>query len=175
MKHYNKKQKKDSFMTVIKNWTISIILTGAMIFGLQCYSGTNNLKFAQISDSHFFTGNTNTTYKMTAESSKLLDDAIEQINETPDISFVMFTGDLIDKPYEKELNEFLLHTEEVKYPWYFSFGNHDTMIGGYLEPKLFMQLVNKYNKNSFKSKILYIFQLQLSSESLSLLFKQQKK
>ncbi|MBO6088399.1 metallophosphoesterase [bacterium] len=144
-------------MTVLKNWSVTILLTGAMLLGLQCYSSTNSIKFAQISDVHFFTGNTNTTYKMTAESPKLLDDAIEQINETPNISFVMFTGDQIDKPFEKELSAFLPHAEKLNYPWYFAFGNHDTMVGGYLEPKLYMQLVNKYNKNYKFEKTYYSF------------------
>lgn len=155
MKKHTKK--KESFMTVLKNWSITILLTGAMLFGLQSYSGTNSLKFAQISDAHFYTGDTNTTYKMTAESPKLLDDAIEQINETPNISFVMFTGDQIDKPFEKEISAFLPHTEKLKYPWYFAFGNHDTMVGGYLDPKLYMQLVNKYNKNYKFEKTYYSF------------------
>ena len=152
-----RKKKEESFMSVLRNWSMTVLLTGAMLFGLQCYSGTNSLKFAQISDSHFFTGDSNTTYKMTAESPKLLDDAIEQINETPNISFVMFTGDQIDKPFEKELSAFLPHTENLKYPWYFAFGNHDTMVGGYLDPKLYMQLVNKYNKNYKFEKTYYSF------------------
>ena len=156
MKKYQKKQ-KESFMTVLKNWSITILLTGAMLFGWRCYSGTESLKFAQISDLHFYTGLNNTTYKMVAESSAILDDAIEQINETSNISFVMFTGDLIDKPFEKELRAFLPHTEKLKYPWYFAFGNHDTMVGGYLEPKLYMQLVNKYNKNYKFEKTYYSF------------------
>lgn len=144
-------------MTKIKNWTISIILAGIMLAGLQCYSSTSSLKFAQISDVHYYTGENNTTYKMIAESSKLLDDAIEQINSTPNLSFVMFTGDLIDKPFEKELSAFLPHTEKLNTPWYFAFGNHDTMVGGYLNPKLYMQLVNKFNKNYKFEKTYYSF------------------
>ena len=151
------KKQKESFMSAFKNWSISILLACAMFYGLQCYSSTNSLKFAQISDAHFYTGQNNTTYKMIARSSELLDDAIEQINETPNVSFVMFTGDLIDKAYEKELSAFLPHTEKLKYPWYFAFGNHDTMIGGYLNPSLYMQLVNKYNKNYKFEKTYYSF------------------
>lgn len=152
-----KHKKKESFMSVIKNWSISILLAGAMFMGLQSYCGTASLKFAQVSDVHFFTGQTNTTYKMTAESPKLLDDAIEQINQTPNVSFVMFTGDLIDKPFEKELSAFLPHTEKINVPWYFAFGNHDTMYGGYLNPSVYMQLVNKYNKNYKFDKTYYSF------------------
>ena len=130
MKRRYRKQNKESVGTIMKNWTISILLACAMFFGLQCFSSTNSLKFAQISDVHFYTGENNTTYKMIAESSKLLDDAIEQVNETPNVAFTMFTGDLIDKPFEKELSAFLPHTEKLNTPWYFAFGNHDTMVGG---------------------------------------------
>lgn len=152
-----KRHKKESIMTKLKNWSVSIILAGVMFLGLQCYSGTASLKFAQVSDVHFYTGENNTTYKMIAESPKLLDDAIAQINETPNVSFVMFTGDQIDKPFEKELNAFLPHLEKLNAPWYFAFGNHDTMYGGYLTPSLYMQLVNKYNKNYKFEKTYYSF------------------
>ena len=158
-KHHKqaKHSKKETAMTGIKNWTISILLAGAMLFGLQCYSSTSSLKFAQLSDVHYYTGQNNTTYKMIAESPELLDDAIEQINSTPDVSFVMFTGDLIDKPFEKELSAFLPHTQKLNAPWYFAFGNHDTMVGGYLTPKVYMNLVNNYNKNYKFEKSYYSF------------------
>ena len=152
-----KRKKESNLMNTIKNWTISILLAGAMFLGLQCYSSTSSLRFAQLSDTHFYTGTDNTTYKMIGRSGELLDDAISQINETPNVSFIMFTGDLIDKPFEKELSAFLPHTEKINAPWYFAFGNHDTMVGGYLNPKLYMELVNKYNKNYKFEKTYYSF------------------
>ena len=148
-RHYKKtvrRTKKEPIMTRIKNWSISLLLAAAMLYGLQCYSSTSALKFAQLSDVHFYTGSNNTTYKMIGESPELLDDAISQINAIPNVSFVMFTGDLIDKPFEKELSAFLPHTEKLNAPWYFAFGNHDTMYGGYLTPKVYMELVNKIIK-----------------------------
>ena len=157
MSKKHKKNNSESFMSTLKNWTISLLLAGIMFFGLQCYSSITSLKFAQVSDVHFYTGSDNTTFKMRAESPKLLDDAIEQINETPNVSFVMFTGDLIDKPFEKELSAFLPHTEKLDIPWYFAFGNHDTMVGGYLNPKIYMEIVNKYNKNYQFKKTYYSF------------------
>lgn len=151
------KKRKRQIMNTIKNWSISILLAGVMFLGLQCYSSTSSLKFAQLSDTHFYTGTDNTTYKMIGRSGELLDDAIEQLNEIPNLNFVMFTGDLIDKPFEKELSAFLPHTEKINAPWYFSFGNHDTMVGGYLNPKLYLELVNKYNKNYKFEKTYYSF------------------
>ena len=144
-------------MTAFKNWSISILLAGAMLFGLQSYSTTNSLKFAQVSDVHFYTGTNNTTFKMIGRSPELLDDAIEQINETPNVAFTMFTGDLIDKSFEKELSAFLPHTEKLNTKWYFAFGNHDTMIGGYLTPEVYIQTVKKYNPNFTFDKSYYSF------------------
>lgn len=152
-----KSYKKESIATSVKNWTVSIILATIMFFGLQCYSITSSLKFAQVSDAHFYTGDNNTTYKMIGHSREILDDVIDQINSIPNISFLMFTGDQIDKPFEKELSAFLPYTEKIKVPWYFTFGNHDTMFGGYLNPSLYMQLVNKYNKNYKFEKTYYSF------------------
>ena len=163
-----KKQKKEPFITTVKNWIISIFLACLMFFGLQCYSNTSGLKFAQVSDTHFYTGDNNTTYKMIGHSKELLDDVIEQINMTPNVSFVMFTGDLIDKPFEKELSAFLPYTEKIKAPWYFTFGNHDTMYGGYLTPAVYMQLVNKYNKNYKFEKTYYSFVPQKGYKALVL-------
>ena len=153
-KRYRKK--KESTASKITNWMISLLLAFIMFCGLQSYSATS-LKFAQVSDVHFSTTQTNTTYKLTAESPKLLDDAIEQINETPNINFVMFTGDLIDKPFEKELSAFLPHTEKLVYPWYFAFGNHDTCLGGYLTPQVYMELVKSYNPDFTFDKPYYSF------------------
>ena len=152
-----KKKNKESIMSVIRNWAMTILLTGAMLFGLQCYSKNNSLKFAQVSDVHFYTGSNNTTFKMIGRSAELLDDAIGQINETPDVSFTMFTGDLIDKSFEKELSAFLPHTKNLKTKWYFAFGNHDTMIKGYLTPEVYIDLVKKYNPDFVFDKPYYSF------------------
>lgn len=157
MKKHKKKQNKESFMTVFRNWSVSILLAGAMLFGLQSWCKTESLKFAQLSDVHFYTGENNTTFKMIGRSGELLDDAIEQINETPNVAFTMFTGDLIDKSFEKELSAFLPHTKKLNTKWYFAFGNHDTMIGGYLTPQVYINMVKKYNPNFTFDKSYYSF------------------
>jgi len=144
-------KKKETLFSRVLSGIFTIILTGIMVYGLQCYSASD-LKFAQVSDAHFSTRNVNTSFKLIAESPKLLDDAIAQINETPNIDFVMFTGDLIDKSYEKELSAFLPHVEPLKYPWYMAFGNHDICVGGYLTKSLYLDIISKHNKNfNFKT------------------------
>ena len=166
------KKKKDSILFRLMNAIFTIVLAGIMAYGLQCYSATSSngrfinnlfsnnsqtLKFAQISDAHFYTGEDNTTYKLRAESDKLLDDAITQVNETPGVNFVMFTGDQIDKSFEKELRAFLPHAQNLKYPWYITFGNHDTCIGGYLTPEVYLSMVHDANPDFNFKKPYYSF------------------
>ena len=82
---------------------------------------------------------------MIGESPRLLEDAVAQINEQKDIDFVMITGDLIDKPLEKELSAVLPYVQKLNYPWYFAFGNHDRCIGGYLDTNLYLKMLSEAN------------------------------
>ena len=147
---------KNNFFTTIVNTVFTLILTAVMFYGLQVYSASS-LKFAQVSDVHFYTGENNTSFKMIAESDKLLDDAVKQINETPNISFVMFTGDQIDKHFEKELRAFLPHAQKLNAPWYTAFGNHDTCQGGYLTPEVYLKMIREGNPDFKFTKPYYSF------------------
>lgn len=155
---YSKKTKKEGFFTRFTNAVITICLTAGMLWGLQAYSGATSLKFAQVSDVHFLENGSNTTFKMIGESPRLLDDAIEQINEQNDLDFVMFTGDLIDKSFEKELRAVLPHVEKLNTPWYFAFGNHDRCVGGYLTTDVYLKMLNEVNKNYKFKKAYYSFE-----------------
>lgn len=153
-----RKKSKEHFVTKLINSISVLLLAFVMFFGLQVYSESgNNLTFAQISDAHFSSAQTNTSYRLTAESGELLADAIAQINETPNIDFVMFTGDMINTPYQKELMKFLAYANQLRYPWYAVFGNHDICIGGYLSKKLYLDILNSHNKNFNFSKPYYSF------------------
>ena len=154
------KEKKEGFFTRLVNGMRTLCLTAGMLWGLQACSGTNTaagLKFAQLSDVHFLADGSNTTFKMTGESPRLLDDAISQINEYNDIDFVMFTGDLIDKSFEKELKAFLPHVEKLNAPWYFAFGNHDRCVGGYLNTLVYLDMVRNSNPDFKFKKAYYSF------------------
>ena len=151
-----KKKKQKTMLSRALSGMFTFILAGIMVYGLQCYSASD-LKFVQISDVHFSTRNVNTSFKLTAESGKILDDVIDQVNNTPDVNFVMFSGDLIDKPFEKELQAVLPHVEKLKYPWYVLFGNHDVCVGGYLTKSLYFDIVSKHNENFNFEKPYYSF------------------
>lgn len=153
-----KKKSKNGFMSKIINSMSVILLAAVMLWGLQVYSASgNNLTFAQISDAHYSSAQTNTSYRLTAESGELLADAIEQINQTPGVDFVMFTGDMINTPYEKELMKFIPYANKLHAPWYAVLGNHDTCVGGYLTKELYWQILNGHNRNFEFSKPYYSF------------------
>lgn len=146
-----KRKKRESILTKITNCIVTLGLTAIMLCGLQCYSAAS-LKFVQLSDVHFSTSGENTTFKMTGESPKLLEDAVNQINGMSGINFVMFTGDQVNYPYEKELNAFLPYAEKLNTDWYITFGNHDRCFGGFLNKKVYLDIVGSHNpKFNFKS------------------------
>ena len=69
----------------------------------------------------------------------------------------MITGDLIDKPFEKELRAIFPHLANINSPWYFAFGNHDVCVGGYLTKKLYLSMVRENNSNFTFDKPYYSF------------------
>ena len=153
-----KKKKNETFLTKAANALITICLTAGMLWGLQAYSGATGLKFAQVSDVHFLADGSNTTFKMVGESPRLLDDAVAQLNEHNELDFVMFTGDLIDKPFEKELKAVLPHLNKLNAPWYFAFGNHDRCVGGYLTTLVYLDMLRNSNKNFTFKNAYYSFE-----------------
>jgi Icc protein len=148
-----KKQNKKIFIEKLLNTISVIFFTAIMLWGLKVYSASEkNLTFAQVSDVHYSSSATNTSYRLTAESGELLEDAIAQINETPNINFVMFSGDMINTPYQKELTKFLSYTDKLKTPWYAVLGNHDICVGGFLSKKEYMKILSSHNKKfNFKN------------------------
>lgn len=150
------KKKKESFFTKLVNFLLTIFV--ACLIGSQvCTAANNNLRIAQISDAHFSSFEKNTSYKFLEKSGELLDDAIFQINTSGPYDFVVFTGDLINKPQESELEKFLIHTKNLIYPWYAIDGNHDINIDGPLTKKRFISLLGDSNEKMRQKNIYYAF------------------
>lgn len=157
MKKYRKKS-KNSFVTKILNSLSVVLLASLMLLGLKVYSASGNtLTFAQISDAHYSSAKTNTSYRLTAESGEILQDAINQVNETPNVDFVMFTGDMINTPYQKELMQFLPYANQLHAPWYAILGNHDPCVGGYLSKEVYWGILNSHNKHFNFTRTYYSF------------------
>lgn len=154
MKRY--KRKKESFFSKIINSVLTLLIACAI--GSQvCTAANNNLRVAQVSDAHFSTFEENTSYKFLKKSPELLDDVIFQINTSGPYDFVMFTGDLINKPKVSELEKFISHANNLIFPWYAIDGNHDISIDGPLTKKKFLSTLAASNDNMQQENIYYAF------------------
>ena len=154
MKRY--KRKKESFFSKIINCVLTLLIACAI--GSQvCTAANNNLRVAQVSDAHFSSFEENTSYKFLKKSPELLDDVIFQINTSGPYDFVMFTGDLVNKPKVSELEKFISHTNNLVYPWYAIDGNHDISIDGPLTKQKFLSTLAANNDNMQQENIYYAF------------------
>ena len=154
MKRY--KRKKESFFSKFINCVLTLLIACAI--GSQvCTAANNNLRVAQVSDAHFSSFEENTSYKFLKKSPELLDDVIFQINTSGPYNFVMFTGDLVNKPKVSELEKFISHANNLVYPWYAIDGNHDISIDGPLTKRKFLETLAANNDNMQQENIYYAF------------------
>lgn len=150
------RKKEESFLSKVFNWTFTLVL--AWVISVQmCGASNPTLRFAQVSDAHFSTFEEDTSYKILKSSGLVLDDVVSQINTTPNVDFVMFTGDLINKPKESELMAFIPHANMLNTPWYAVFGNHDTQIDVSLTKTLYFDILNGHNPNFCYKQSYYSF------------------
>ena len=112
-----KKEKRETFLQKVTNFVLTILVACA-ISSQVCTAANNNLRFAQVSDAHFSTFEENTSYKFLKKSQELLEDVVFQINTSGPYDFVMFTGDLVNKPKKTELVKMLGIASKIMYPWY---------------------------------------------------------
>ena len=127
-----------------------IILATIFFIIFNASTSANELNFAQISDAHYSPDKVNTSYRLNAESGKLLKDAIEQINSNNSLEFVVFTGDMINKARKEDLLQFIDIANTINKPWYVAFGNHDINIGGYLTKSKYSEILAQKNKTLSK-------------------------
>ena len=140
------KEKREGFFSKFTNFVLTIIVACAI--GSQvCTAANNNLRIVQVSDAHFSSFEENTSYKFLKNSAEILDDVILQINTSGAYDFVMFTGDLVNKPKISELEKFISHAGKLIYPWYAIDGNHDIAIDGPLTKSKFMEILHNSNKD----------------------------
>jgi len=91
---------------------IPLILLSLYVITSQAQSFT----FAHVTDTHVG-GKT---------SSEDLQKTIDDINSSPNIDFVLFTGDITEFGSDKELEEAKELIDQLKKPWYIVPGNHDS-------------------------------------------------
>ena len=155
-KKFLKKKEKESFFSKVVNSLLTLVIAGAI--GVQvCGAANNNLRIAQVSDVHLSTFEENTSYKFLKKSVALFEDVIFQINTSGPYDFVMFSGDLVNKPKITELETFARIANKLMYPWYAVDGNHDINIDGPLTKKKFLQILGDANDNMRQKNIHYAF------------------
>ena len=140
-----KKEKRETFFQKLTNLVLTLFF--ACVISTQiCTAAKNNLRIAQVSDAHFSTYEENTSYKFLKKSPELLDDVVFQINTSGPYDFVMFTGDLVNKPKTNQLVKFLAHASNLNCPWYAINGNHDIAFDGPLNKEEFRKILNSHNQ-----------------------------
>ncbi|MEE3350209.1 MAG: metallophosphoesterase [Candidatus Gastranaerophilaceae bacterium] len=102
------------------------------------------IKFVQLTDVHFTVKS-----KYTAD---VLKATVKDINEQPNISFVVFTGDNIDSSHEQNLEEFLKIVKKLNVPYYIILGNHDVFKTNGVSKQRYYEIVRKYNFFSRQNK-----------------------
>ena len=126
-------------------------LTLFVIFLLMCMQKVfaENIKFVQVTDVHM---SHNSEY-----SQKVLKSAVEDINNQPDVSFVVFTGDNIDQASEENLRMFASIIKKLNVPYYVVIGNHDVYKSGGMSKVQYLSILRESNRFIRQKKPNYKF------------------
>ena len=115
----------------------NFILTILSILLIQCAAMADVVKFAQVADSHFISGDKYRT--------EVLKSTVESINKEKGLAFVVFTGYNLDSQNEQYLPEFLQIINKLNIPYYLVIGNHDVFKNNGLSKKHYLEVVKENN------------------------------
>ena len=115
----------------------SIFFTIVTFLLIQCTALAENIKFVQVTDSHFRTKD--------EHRAEVLKQTVKSINNEKDISFVVFTGDNIDSPKAEYLPEFIKIINKLNTPYYLVIGNHDVFKNNGLSKTHYLEIVRNHN------------------------------
>ncbi|MDD3437203.1 MAG: metallophosphoesterase [Candidatus Gastranaerophilales bacterium] len=118
---------------------------------------SREIKFVQITDSHFSATEGDYSQNEVGNSKSGLERTIIDINSIPNVDFVVFTGDNIDTANSKSLKGFLMIANRLKVPYYVVIGNHEVFKSQHLTKKDYMKIVSKYSKNCRSNSANYVF------------------
>ena len=116
-----------------------------------------NLKFVQITDSHFSYEGKDYTQREVENSANALEKTIKDINKIPNVDFVAFTGDNIDTANASDLKTFLKIANKLNVPYYIVIGNHEVFKSQKFDKKEYMKTVRKYSDSCKPSGANYTF------------------
>lgn len=120
-----------------------------LFFSVNICTYASVVRFAQVTDAHYAEGN---SYRY-----DVLKSVVEDLNNQSDLSFVVFTGDNIDNPKEKDLIGFMQIVKKLNKPYYVVIGNHDVFKGNGLSKLRYMEIVNENSLWPKPSKPNYVF------------------
>ncbi len=117
------------------------------------------LSLLHISDVHLdMNVNDNPKFsRLYSYSQEILKKAVKQINSHEHTDLIIFSGDMINTPSPKKLDRFIEITNQLKYPWYWVFGNHDIAIAGELTKSKYLSVLNESNEHIKPEKPYYSF------------------
>lgn len=111
-------------------------LTFVLLIFAQSASASD-IKFVQVTDTHYSKGN--------EYSKKVLKAAVKDINTIDGISFVVFTGDNLNRPNEEDLVQFTNIVNKLKVPYYIVIGNHDVFKSNGLSKERYLEIIKENN------------------------------
>lgn len=121
----------------------------------SCYS--KEVKFVQITDSHFSTTTNEASQREVEYSEAVLKATIKDINGLKGLDFVAFTGDNIDKANSDDLKRFIEIANKLNVPYYIVIGNHEVFKSQNLNKKQYLEIVSKYSKSCRTKSPNYVF------------------
>ncbi len=97
----------------------------------------SDIKFVQVTDVHYSRNN--------EYSEKVLKATVEDINQIEGVSFVIFTGDNINRPNPEDLIKFTNIINKLKAPYYIVIGNHDVFKSNGLSKDRYLEIIRANN------------------------------
>jgi len=112
---------------VIRKRTLSLFCVLILSTGRTGFSSEaqKTIKFAVLGDVHVGLRGEDHGFKMTGSSERIFEIAVEQLNKMPDLSFVVFDGDLVVDGESFNLARFKEIADRLHCPYYVVLGNHD--------------------------------------------------
>ena len=120
-----------------------------LLFQTAAMALDSSIKFVQVTDTHFNAKNPN--------SVKVLQETVKDINKLNNVSFVVFTGDNLNKPEPEDLDDFIKIINKLKAPYYLVLGNHDVFKSQKLSKEIYNEIVRDNNFFWFRRKWNYVF------------------
>ncbi len=128
---------------------LASIILFAFMSQSAAFARAKEIRFVQVTDTHYSTDN--------KYSEQVLKATVEDINNLNNVSFVVFTGDNINKQNPEYLKRFIRIVNKLKAPYYITLGNHDVFRNNGLSKQQYMDIVKNYNLLYPTKRVNYVF------------------